>query len=256
MMGVLVVDDEPLALRRLEILLSRRPYVELVGAARDGQQAVRSVRELKPDIVLLDIQMPGLDGFEVAELIRREASPEVIFVTAYDTYAVRAFEAAAVDYLLKPVEMERLDAALGRARAQLATRDAEARADELEALVRTLRGDESQEGGDLWIRERKGQVRIEKSRIDWVEAEGDYVRLHIGERSWLMRATMAAMEKALDPRLFVRVHRSAIVNARRVAFAGGASTGGKYLRLDTGVEIRIGRAYEPRVREFMARPVS
>ena len=186
-MRVLLVDDEPLALRRLEILLSRRPWVDVVAAVRDGQAAIRAARELNPDVVFLDIQMPQLDGFEVAALLSEGNRPEIIFVTAYETHAVRAFEAAAIDYLLKPVEMERLDEALGRVRTHLASRDANARADELEALVHTLRGHDGDRHPDLWIRDRRGRVRLEKTRIDWVEAEGDYVRIHSGARSWLMR---------------------------------------------------------------------
>ncbi len=255
-MRVLLVDDEPLALRRLEILLSRRPWVEVVAAVRDGHAAARAARELNPDVVFLDIQMPQLDGFEVAALLGEGRRPEIIFVTAYETHAVRAFEAAAIDYLLKPVEMERLDEALGRVRTLLASRDANARADELEALVHTLRGHDGDRAPDLWIRDRRGRVRLEKTRIDWVEAEGDYVRIHSGARSWLMRATMGSMEKRLDDHQFARVHRSAIVNLRRIARTAATSTGSKTLRLEDGTEIRVGRAFESRVNDLLARPMS
>ena len=255
-MRALLVDDEPLALRRLEILLSRRPWVDVVAAVRDGQAAIRAARELNPDVVFLDIQMPQLDGFEVAALLSEGSRPEIIFVTAYETHAVRAFEAAAIDYLLKPVEMERLDEALGRVRTHLASRDANARADELEALVHTLRGHDGDRHPDLWIRDRRGRVRLEKTRIDWVEAEGDYVRIHSGARSWLMRATMGLMEKRLDDHQFARVHRSAIVNLRRIARTAATSTGCKTLRLEDGTEVRVGRAFESRVNELLARPMS
>ena len=254
-MRVLLVDDEPLALRRLEILLSRRPWVEVVAAVRDGQAAVRAAQELTPDLVFLDIQMPQLDGFDVASLLAQGTRPEIIFVTAYESHAVRAFEAAAVDYLLKPVEMERLDEALGRARMQMASRDATTRAEELEALVHTLRGHDGDRHPDLWIRDRTGLVRLEKTRIDWVEAEGDYVRIHAGARSWLMRATMGSMEKRLDDHQFARVHRSAIVNLRRIARTCATATGGKTLRLDDGTEVRVGRAFESRVNALLARPI-
>jgi len=255
-MRALLVDDEPLALRRLEILLSRRPWVDVVAAVRDGHSATKAARELNPDVVFLDIQMPQLDGFEIASILAQTVRPEIIFVTAYEAHAVKAFEAAAIDYLLKPVEMERLDEALGRARTQLASRDASARADELEALVHTLRGHDGDGHPDLWIRDRNGRVRLEKNRIDWVEAEGDYVRIHSGSRSWLMRATMTAMEKSLDDHQFARVHRSAIVNLRRVARTAATASGGKTLRLDDGTEIRVGRAYETRVNALLARPIS
>ncbi len=255
-MRVLLVDDEPLALRRLEILLSRRPWVEVVAAVRDGHAAARAAEELKPDVVFLDIQMPQLDGFEVASILSEGRRPEIIFVTAYETHAVRAFEAAAIDYLLKPVEMERLDEALGRARTQLANRDANTRADELEALVHTLRGHEGDRHPDLWVRDRRGRMRLEKNRIDWVEAEGDYVRIHAGARSWLMRATMGSMEKRLDDHQFARVHRSAIVNLRRIARTAATDTGSKTLRLEDGTEVRVGRAFESRVNDLLARPMS
>lgn len=255
-MRVLLVDDEPLALRRLEILLSRRPWVDVVAAVRDGHSAAKAAQELDPDVVFLDIQMPQLDGFEIASILSQTVQPEIIFVTAYEAHAVKAFEAAAIDYLLKPVEMERLDAALGRARTQLASRGASARAEELEALVQNLRGEDGDGHADLWIRDRNGHTRLEKSRIDWIEAEGDYVRIHAGGKSWLMRATMMAMEKDLDDHRFVRVHRSAIVNLRRVARTAATPTGSKTLRLIDGTEIRIGRAFEGQVNTLLARPIT
>ena len=255
-MRVMLVDDEPLALRRLEILLSRRPWVEVVAAVRDGEAATAMVEEVKPDLVFLDIQMPKLDGFEVAALIRHAGRPEIVFVTAYDSHAVKAFEANAIDYLLKPVEMDRLDEALGRVRTQLATQDAVTRADELEALVHTLRADDGAGQPDLWIKDRTGRVRLEKARVDWVEAEGDYVRIHAGTRSWLMRSTMASMEKSLDERQFARVHRSAIVNLRRIRRATINPGGGRLLHLSDGTQVRVGRAFETRVNELMARPLA
>jgi len=252
-MRVLLVDDEPLALRRLEILLSRRAWVEVIGCHRDGASALDAIRNLAPDVVFLDVQMPGLDGFEVADAIRCATGPELIFVTAFDAYAVRAFETAAADYLLKPVEPERLDEALARARGRLAARDAVARAQELETLVELLSADGNGDGPEIWIRDRTGAVRIEKSRIDWVEAEGDYVRIHCGPRSWLMRGTLASMEERLDSRTFARVHRSAIVNRRRIARVAVTDTGSRRLELETGVEVPVGRAFESRIAELMQR---
>ena len=252
-MRVFIADDEPLALRRMEILLSRRPWVEIAGTAQDGAAAASAIETTRPDAALLDIRMPGLDGFEVADLCRAGGGPEIIFVTAFDSFAVKAFQAAAVDYLLKPVDAARLDEALGRARAQLAARDARTRADELEALVRALRSTGEGGGPDLWIRDRAGAVRVEKSRIDWIEAEGDYVRIHAGGRSWLMRETMQGIEKQLDPRLFARVHRSAIVNMRAVARAAVTETRARVLTLTCGDEVRVGRAYESAVNAAMAR---
>jgi DNA-binding LytR/AlgR family response regulator len=162
---------------------------------------------------------------------------------------VRAFEANAADYLLKPVETERLDQALGRARQSLAARDAQARADELEALVHTLRGDDTV----LWVKDRGGRVRIDPARLDWLEAEGDYVRLHVGAQSWLHRATLSGLLETLDDRLFVRVHRSAAVNLRRIERLSSDANSAKRLRLEGGREVRVGRAYEKAVAEALAR---
>jgi len=253
-MRVLLMDDEPLALRRLEILLSRRAWVEVAACHRDSASALDAIRKLRPDVVFLDVQMPGLDGFEVAEAIRAPDGPELVFVTAFDAYAVRAFDAAAADYLLKPVEPERLDEALARARGRLSARDAVARAQELETLVELLSAEEDSEGPEIWIRDRNGAVRIEKSRIDWVEAEGDYVRIHCGGRSWLMRATLSSMETRLDARTFARVHRSAIVNRRRISRVAVTETGSRRLELETGAEVPVGRAFESRIAELMQRP--
>jgi DNA-binding LytR/AlgR family response regulator len=252
-MRTLIVDDEPLALRRLEILLSRRPRIEIIGTCRNGRDALAMIESMKPDLVLLDIRMPEMTGLEVATALTAPDAPAVIFVTAYDAFAVQAFEAAAVDYLLKPVEPERLDQALARARQQYAMRDAESRAGELEAVVNALRHEGAPEGNDFWVKDRNGTVRLSKHEMDWVEAEGDYVRIHCGERSWLHRETMTAMENMLDERFFVRVHRSAIVNSRRVTRTGTTTSGGRLLHLETGAEIRIGRSYESAVKRALGR---
>ncbi len=256
-MRVLLVDDEPLALRRLEILLSRRPWIQILGSARDGASAIEAIERNRPDLILLDVQMPGLDGIEVADYLRTQCdpqdAPDIIFITAFDNFAVEAFQAAAIDYLLKPVEVDRLDQALSRAKANRAAKDAQSRADELESVVRALRSSGGDGAPDLWVKDRNGSVRIEKWRIDWIEAEGDYVRIHAGERSWLMRNTMAAMEDTLDQRLFTRVHRSAIVNVRAVERLGSTQTGARMIKLSCGAEIRVGRAYERAVQDAMSR---
>ncbi|MGJ3230292.1 MAG: LytR/AlgR family response regulator transcription factor [Oceanicaulis sp.] len=252
-MRVLIVDDEPLARRRLEILLSRRAWIEIAGAVGDGRQALERASLDDVDAVLLDIQMPGLDGLELARRLRDRNSPEIIFVTAYDKHAVEAFKASAVDYLLKPVDPDRLDEALGRARQARAARDAQARADELEALVHTLRGSDSDTV--IWLRDRTGQVRIDTARIDWISAEGDYVRIHCGEQSWLQRATLAGYEERLDRRLFLRVHRSHMVNLRRIERVTTEESGAKALLLHGGVKVRVGRNYERALNQALIRTV-
>jgi DNA-binding LytR/AlgR family response regulator len=252
-MRTLLVDDEPLALRRMEILLSRRPRIDVIGSCRDGKEAVEAIETLKPDLVFLDIRMPGLDGLAVARALAGPSAPAIVFVTAYDAYAVQAFDAAAIDYLLKPVELERLDQAIARAREHNALRDAVSRAGELEAVVHALRSDGTPDDDNLWIRDRNGSVRLSKHQIDWVEAEGDYVRIHCGERSWLHRETMRAMTDLLDQRFFVRAHRSAIVNTRRVQRTGSTSSGGRLLLLESGAQVRVGRSYEPSVRQALGK---
>jgi len=252
-MRTLLVDDEPLALRRLEILLSRRPRIDVVGTCRSGEDAIEAIEKLKPDLVLLDIRMPGLDGLAVARTLTGPMAPVIIFITAYDNFAVQAFEASAIDYLLKPVEPERLDQALARARKTHSLKDAESRAGELEAVVHALRHNGEADTDDIWVKDRNGNVRVSKLTIDWVEAEGDYVRIHCGGRSWLHRETMHAMCKELDQRFFIRVHRSAIVNTRRIERTSSTASGGRLLQLDSGAEVRIGRSYEAGLKKALGR---
>ncbi|SDL63248.1 LytR/AlgR family response regulator transcription factor [Maricaulis salignorans] len=250
-MRILIVDDERLASRRLEILLARRPQYEVVGVARDGEEALQAIEQHRPDVVLLDIHMPGTDGILVSRKLAGPDSPAVIFVTAFEHHAADAFESAAIDYLLKPVSPERLDTALARVRNLIYLKDAQSRVGELESVVAALRGGDDGSQEVIWVRSREGMVRIPKRTIDWVEAEGDYVRLHCREKSWLHRETLSAMGKTLGDRLFIRVHRSAIVNKRRIVLSSTTGTGGRIVRLDTGAEVRVGRSYGGALREAL-----
>lgn len=247
-MRVLIVDDERLAARRLEVLLARRPQYELVGVARDGDEALEMISTLKPDVVLLDIHMPGTDGLMVARQLDGPEAPAIIFVTAYSHHAAEAFEEAATDYLLKPVKPERLDVALNRSRSQLRLQDAQSRIGELESVIDALRGNGSGTEDAIWVKGHKGMVRVPKRTIDWIEAEGDYVRLHCRDKTWLHRETLTAMERALDPRIFMRVHRSAIVNKQRITMSSITEHGGRLVHLDTGAVVRVGRSYEGALR--------
>ena len=251
-MRILLVDDEPLALRRMEVLISRRPRFEIVGSCNNGSRAVEAIQELKPDLVLLDIRMPGLDGLEVARLIGGGVGiPIIIFVTAFDGFALEAFDAAAADYLLKPIEAERLDRALARAQELFLLHDANSRAGELESVVDALRQADSPPETFLLVRDRGGTVRIPKSQISWVEAEGDYVRIHCNDRSWLHRATMNEMGSALDSQYFLRVHRSAIVNKQRISRTSLTPSGGRILHLDDETVVRVGRSHERALRDAL-----
>ena len=184
-MRVLAVDDEPLALQRLEWCLRDLPEVELVGKARDGRRALELIRSLSPDVVLLDIEMPELNGFELIDALGDEELPQVVFVTAFDHFAVQAFATGSVDYLLKPVEQERLRMALDRARTRIELHDAQMRVGELKTLVNTLRQGrraalETRYENELWVREGDSRVRIPVNLVERIEADGDYVRLHVG----------------------------------------------------------------------------
>jgi DNA-binding LytR/AlgR family response regulator len=251
---VLIVDDEPLARRRLEILLREQTSVELVGAAPDGFAARRMIAELSPDVVLLDIKMPGLTGLELLDALAgdgtRETAPIVIFVTAFDRFALDAFERAAFDYLLKPVEPARLAASLARARDSLADRAAAERVQELEEVLRNLRSgsatspaaSDTPYAREIWIQERSGRASLPVATIDWVAAERDYVRIHTATRSFLVRQSIGALAARLDPALFLRVHRSSLVRADRIVRIRHALGRGAVL-LSTGAEIAVSRRH-------------
>jgi two-component system, LytTR family, response regulator AlgR len=242
---ILIADDEPLAAERLQLLLAKCSGVDLIGTASDGESAVRMAQALNPDVLLLDISMPGLDGIDVARAIAGpDSSPAVVFVTAFDRFAVAAFEVAAVDYLMKPVDPERLERALGRAR----------------AYVRQLREEPgrapsktSQWLDEFWASDITGLVRIAARDVDRVSAERDYMRLHVGRRSWLIHHSMTALEDGLDPELFVRLHRSAIVRRDFITGFTRNQSGRWIARLADGGEQPVGRLYSDRVRSIAGR---
>ena len=240
---VLIADDEPLAAERLQLLLAKADGAQLVGTASDGDSAINLNEALSPDVLLLDIAMPGLDGIGVARaLAAQNLSPAVVFVTAFDQFAVAAFEVEAVDYLMKPVEPNRLQRALDRARAYLQQR-----------VSKPAAASSSQWLEEFWASDLSGLVRIAARDVDRVSAERDYMRLHVGRRSWLIHHSMAALEEGLNPELFVRLHRSAIV---RKDFIGGftRNQSGRWIaRLSDGSEQAVGRLYSDRVRAIAGR---
>lgn len=247
-----LADDEPLALRRMQVALRATPDVEIVGTASDGVAAIAAMRELRPDVVLLDIKMPLADGFEVADAIAHCGSPAVIFVTAFDSYALQAFESSAVDYLLKPVEFERLRSALERARARRAQQDAGRRAEELAAVLDALKHEADRRDGagferEFWIRDRGRFLRVPVAEVERIEAERDYVRLHWEGRTLLHRETMSNLEEKLDPNVMLRVHRSAFVNWARLAAVRRDGNGRLMAVLKGGGEVPVSRAYAQRV---------
>jgi two-component system LytT family response regulator len=242
----LIVDDEPLARRRLRALLRAEPRVEIVGEAEDGAAAVEAIRRLGPDLVWLDVQMPGLDGFAVLEEIGTAAAPAIIFVTAHDTYALRAFEAHAVDYLLKPFDRARLRGAIDRAVKLAGSDDLQRR---LNALVvdvarsRPLRRLMVKAGGRLYF--------VDVREIDWIEASGHYVTLHAGKETHLVRDTIALLARRLEPERFVRIERGTIVNTGRVQELRPAFHGDLDVVLKNGTRLRASRSYAARLRDVL-----
>lgn len=250
---VLAVDDEPLALRRVELALAEMVDVTLVGQARSGKEGLELVQSLRPDVLLLDIQMSNLDGFGLIEELDPETAPLVIFVTAHENFALRAFEVGAVDYVLKPLEFDRLRAALVRARDVRALADQAQRAAELRVLVRSLRGEMTDEpyATGFWI-ERKGEhIRTSVQHIEWMEADRDYVRLHTRDGPLLMRGPLSTIQAELDPNQFIRIRRSALVRTDRIKSIRNRGYGDFRILMASGEELRVGKTYVADVRRLL-----
>ena len=242
LLRVLVVDDEALARARLRRLLAGEEGVEVVGEAASADEARRLIAEERPDLVFLDVQMPGEDGFELLESLPAGAAPEVVFVTAYDQHALRAFEVNALDYLLKPFDRERLRLALERAREALARRSPAALDEQLRLMLQELRGEQPHLSRFV-IRSVGRIVFVNAADVDWIEASGNYVRLHIGKESHLLRETMSSLETRLDPRVFARIHRSAIVNIERIRELHHIFHGDYSVLLRDGTRLTLSRGY-------------
>ncbi|PZQ63425.1 MAG: DNA-binding response regulator [Phenylobacterium zucineum] len=236
-MRVLLVDDEPAALERLKALLAQLSELTIVGAASDGQAALAAIEAEKPDLVLLDVQMPELNGLTVASRIPPDQHPEIVFVTAFEMYAPDAFEVDAADYLLKPVRFDRLRQAIERARRRQMMRT---------QLTLTTEAETADADG-IWVQTRQGHVRVLIREIDWIEAAKDYVLLHTPTRSHMHRITMTALERQLDPERLIRVHRSAFVAPERVREIRRTGRGLASLVLHDGVMVQIGPTYLPNV---------
>jgi two-component system LytT family response regulator len=259
----LLVDDERLARRGLELRLAAAADVEIVGECENGREAIEQVAALAPDLMFLDIQMPGLSGFDVLARLAQDTLPLVVFVTAFDRYAIEAFEARALDYLLKPVEDARLEQALARVRRQLAERAALEQHERLmalladvrgagelapeEVLTRVAAGASTAYPAVLAIRTGRDVVRVPSAAIDWIDAAGDYMCIHAGGETHVLRATMKQLESSLDPQVFQRVHRSAIVNLHRVRKLRPHANGEYFLTLEGGQELKLSRTHRDKV---------
>jgi two-component system LytT family response regulator len=246
---VIIADDEPLARERLRMLLAGRKGYEIVAECEDGAQAVDSIVDARPDLVFLDVNMPALDGLEVAEALG-EAGPAVVFVTAFHEFAVRAFEVSAVDYLLKPVDRERFEQALARIETRLAADAPLTLEPAVRELLEALRADRAYPKRFL-VRSTRGHYFVRADEIDWVDAQENYVRLHASGRAHLVRDTMTALEGKLNPDTFVRVHRSAIVNIDRVERIEPHARGEYLITLCDGTRLTSSRAHGERVRELL-----
>ncbi|MBV6423804.1 MAG: Transcriptional regulatory protein BtsR [Steroidobacteraceae bacterium] len=266
----LIVDDEALSRRGLEIRLRTAGDFEVIGQCANGREAIDAVRALAPDLVFLDIQMPGLSGFDVLAQLPTDALPMVVFVTAYDQYAIRAFEARAIDYLLKPVDESRFAAAVEHIRELRQQRTAASQRDRLVELLADVSGSGEIDADDLLARGRAGlagprstvlpiregreTIRLDTATIDWIDAAGDYMCIHAGNRTHILRGTMKELEDALDPKVFQRVHRSTIVNLARVKTLRAHMNGEYFLTLDGGHELKLSRTYRDKVEYFLKGP--
>ena len=248
----LIVDDEPLARERMRTLLGSETDVEVVGEARDGLEAVETILGQSPDLVFLDVQMPGVDGFGVINAIGADRMPTVIFITAYDEYALRAFEVHALDYLLKPFGRERFRETLKHARASLERRRAGDLGRRLLALVNDIKP-EAPKLDRLVVKSGGRVFFLRTDDLDWIEAAGNYVRLHLGEEAHLFRETMTRMEARLDTRRFVRIHRSRIVNTERIKELQPWFNGEYVVVLRNGMRLPLSRGYRDKLQEQLGK---
>jgi two-component system, LytTR family, response regulator len=267
----IIVDDEPLARRGLELRLQNAADINIVRQCTNGREAIASIANDAPDLMFLDIQMPGVSGLEVVAHVPQESMPMVVFVTAFDRFAINAFEAHALDYLLKPVDDDRLARALDRVRAQWQQKQAAAQREQLMALLADLTGkgeiatDAVANSGAgtssaprryatlLPIRSGRETVRLDVGTIDWIDAAGDYMCLHAAGQTHVLRATMKELEDMLDPLVFQRVHRSTIVNLARVRSLRPHLNGECFLKLQSGQEIKLSRSFRDKVEMLLDR---
>jgi two-component system LytT family response regulator len=244
-----IVDDEPLARERIRVLLAGEPDVEIVGESGGGPAAVEVIRAVRPDLLFLDVQMPGPDGFGVLEALGAAVPRAVIFVTAYDQYALQAFEVHALDYLLKPFSSRRFHRALERARTELLQRGGGGVDERILSLLEQIRHPRRPERLVIRSAGRVSFLRVDE--IDWVEAEGNYVRLHAGAASHLLRETMKGIEAKLDPDRFIRIHRSTIVNTDRIKELQPLFHGEYAVILRDGTRLTASRGPENKIRRLI-----
>jgi two-component system LytT family response regulator len=250
----LVVDDEPIARERVLSLLHQEEDVEVVAECGDGAQAVSAIQHHTPDLIFLDVQMPGLDAFGVIQAIGAERMPTVIFITAYDEYALRAFEVHALDYLLKPFGRDRFRETLKHARASLERRRAGDLGRRLLALVNDIKP-EAPKLDRLVVKSGGRVFFLRTDDLDWIEAAGNYVRLHVGQDGHLLRETMNSIEARLNPETFFRIHRSHIVNIERIKELQPWFNGEYVVILRNGTRLTLSRGYREKLQERLGKPL-
>lgn len=265
-LSAVIVDDEQLARRGLSVRLAQLPGIDVVAECANGQEALVAVAQHNPDVLFLDIQMPGMDGFEVVEQLQGDDMPMVIFVTAYNEYAVDAFKVHAIDYITKPIEDERLAEAVERARQQQAVQSENSEKEKLVRLIMSMTGESAAhveamaDGGDIaadkWpekitIKDGSDIQFIRVGDIQWVDAAGDYMCIHAGGKTHIMRITMKQLEAMLNPAVFLRVHRSTIVNSGVITGAQTLNNGEFLLNLEGGTQLKVSRSYRERIRDFL-----
>ncbi|WP_095012358.1 LytR/AlgR family response regulator transcription factor [Tsuneonella mangrovi] len=260
----LVVDDEKLAIQGLQLRLEKFDDVEIIGTCANGREAIRAIKTEKPDLVFLDIQMPGFDGFSVVKGVMEIEPPLFVFVTAYEEHAIRAFEANAVNYLMKPVDEDKLADTIERVRVRLAEKRSAEDAEKLLSVLSEVApeaaeefvDDDGSESSDRFeklinIKDRGQIFRVEVDSIEHIEAAGDYMCIYTGDNSLILRETMKDLERRLDPRTFQRVHRSTIVNLNQVRQVRPHTNGECFLVLESGAEVKVSRSYRDVVARFV-----
>ena len=258
----ILVDDEKLAIQGLELRLAKYPDVEIIDTCSNGREAIRKIKTGKPDLVFLDIQMPGFDGFSVVKGVMEIEPPLFVFVTAYAEHAIKAFEANAVDYLLKPVDDDRLADALDRARTRISEKRGLEEVEKLKTVLAEVAPDAYDQMPDeeeaasrfeklINIKDRGQIFRVDVDSIEHIEAAGDYMCIYTGDNSLILRETMKDLERRLDPRVFQRVHRSTIVNLNQVRQVKPHTNGECFLVLDSGAQVKVSRSYRDVVARFV-----
>ncbi len=249
----LIVDDEPLAREGMRMLLARDPDIGAIHEAKTGREAVTAIHKVAPDLVFLDVQMPEMDGFQVVEEVGAGRMPAVVFVTAHDKYAIQAFEVNAIDYVLKPVTEERLAKAVARVKARLNSSPADDPSRRILSLLETI-ATPRRYLKRLAVRTAGKTVFVDLAEVDWIEAAENYVQLHAGRTGHLLHVTMNALEKSLDPDVFLRIHRSVIVNVTRIKELQPLTHGEYIVTLANGVRLQSGRLYHERLKTVAANP--